>query len=486
MISIMPYFFMASSQAQLQFNVYDPQKLTNEVFQFLVGEFALQRGDVNFSYQAMYDLAKKSRDPRIAQHAMEIALIAQSSTASLESARLWDELSQTNNPEAREVYITLLMFNNRWNEAVEPTVQYLKTLTPQKRDVFLNQLLPVIGRSNNQDLSNVAVAKILSTVKPLPKNTNLLFIYALGEEKLGNYDNMEKLLRSNLKQNPKDTSSLNALGYSFADRNIHLQEAYKLINQAHSQSPNDPYILDSLGWINYRFGKLEEATNYLQDSYKLLAEPEVGAHLGEVLWVSGRKDEAEAIWKKAEAMNSSQSTLRETIKRLKPDWSNNDLYDESISRKWKGRFAVKVNGNNSTNGGSGSFSLKHENLTDELLINGPLGSSLAKVNVTPSRAVLEQKGQTFTAIDADQLVYQAIGLPIPARGLSAWLSGYTRPGSPGTVERDPSGQVKTISQDGWLLDYVWSAKNQLQKLNMTRSGQEGKVEIRLVFDEMNE
>jgi outer membrane biogenesis lipoprotein LolB/Flp pilus assembly protein TadD len=485
-IAIMPYFVMAPAHAQLQFNVDNPQQLTNDVFQFLVGEFALQRGDVNFSYQAMYDLAKRSRDPRIAQHAMEIALVAQSPTASLESARLWDELSFSTSPESREVYITLLMLNNRWNESVEPTIEYLKTVSPAKRERFLGQLLPVIARSTNQDLSNVAVAKILNTVKPLPKNPGLLFIYALGEEKLGHVDNMEKILRSLLKQNPKDTSALNALGYSYADRNIKLKEAFQLISQAHAQSPNDPYILDSLGWVNYRLGNTNEAINYLQDSFKLLAEAEVGAHLGEVLWMSGKQDEAQAIWRKAEATNASQSTLRETIKKFKPDWTNNDLFDESISHQWDGRFAVKVNDKNSSNGGNGSFSLKHENLSDELLLSGPLGSSLARINVTPSKAILEQKGQTFTAIDADQLVYQAIGLPIPARGLSAWLSGYTRPGSQGTVERYANGLAKTITQDGWILDYVWSDKSQLQKLNMNRSGPEGKVEIRLIFDAVNE
>jgi outer membrane biogenesis lipoprotein LolB/uncharacterized protein HemY len=485
-ISIMPYLFLAPSYAQLQFNVDDPQRYTNEVLQYLISQFSLQRGDISLSYEAMYDLAKKTGDPRIAQQAMEIALVAQSPTASLEAARLWDELSPKSATESKEVLITLLMLNNRWNDSVEPTINYLKSLSSAKKEDFLNRLTPIIARSNNQDLSNVAIAKILNATRTTPKNTSLVFVYALGEEKLGHFDHMESLLRSILQQKPNDSSALNALGYSYADRNIKLPEAYKLIQRASIQAPNDPYIIDSLGWVNYRMGNFDEAIRLLKESFDMVSEPEVGAHLGEVLWVSGKQDEAELIWKKAESIDASQSTLRNTIQRLKPNWTNNDLFDESISRQWNGRFAVKVNSNKTSKGGNGSFTLKHENLSDQLSINTPLGASLAQINITPSRATLEQKGQTITAIDADQLVYQAIGLPLPARGLSAWLSGYARPGSPATIQRDDSGLVKTIVQDGWNLDYVWSNQKQLQRLNMTRTEQDGTVEVRLIFDDVND
>ena len=107
---------------------------------------------------------------------------------------------------------------------------------------------------------------------------------------------------------------------------------------------------------------------------------------------------------------------------------------------------------------------------------------MAKINITPSRATLEQNGQVVTAIDADQLVFQATQLPIPARGLSAWMSGFTIPGSPGSVTRNESGQVTEISQDGWLLKYTWDKNNKLQRLNMTRSSQDGDIEVRLILD----
>jgi outer membrane biogenesis lipoprotein LolB len=145
-----------------------------------------------------------------------------------------------------------------------------------------------------------------------------------------------------------------------------------------------------------------------------------------------------------------------------------------------------MNGKSSQNGGNGSFSLSHENLNDNLEIRGPLGSSIAKITITPSRATLEQNGKITNAVDADQLVQEATGLPIPARGLSAWLSGFSRPGSPGSVMRNANGQVTEIAQDGWLLNYIWGSKNQLQKLNMTRADQNGDIEVRLIIDQEND
>ena len=486
LLSIMPYFWIMPSHAQSSLSASSSESFSSYVFQYLTSEIALQRGDIALSYQTMFYLAKTTRDPRIAQQAVEIALAAQSPQASLESAKLWDELTPDSDTNSKEILITLLMFNNQWNEAVLPSLQFLKKKNVVESEDFYTKLIPILARSKSQDQSNIALAQIINGSKRIPKNTTLLFLYALGEEKLGHYDNMEAVLRRNIRQNPNDASSLNALGYSFADRKIHLQEALYLIQKALIQTPNDPYIIDSLGWVYYRLGQPELALTYLKQSFELLPEAEVGAHLGEVLWVNGQQDEAMKVWRKAESINASQSTLRETLLRLKPDWTSSEVFDNTVTRHWDGRFAVKMNGKSSQNGGNGSFSLSHENLNDNLEIRGPLGSSIAKITITPSRATLEQNGKITNAVDADQLVQEATGLPIPARGLSAWLSGFSRPGSPGSVMRNANGQVTEIAQDGWLLNYIWGSKNQLQKLNMTRADQNGDIEVRLIIDQEND
>jgi outer membrane biogenesis lipoprotein LolB len=198
-----------------------------------------------------------------------------------------------------------------------------------------------------------------------------------------------------------------------------------------------------------------------------------------------RRPEAEEMWRQGQKIDANNSTLKETLKRLKPDWSNPE---QAPKGSWDGRFAVKVTGLTDTQnqGGSGGFTLTQEALKDILEIRNPVGGSIAKITITPGEATLERDGQIVTAIDADTLLQNALGLPLPARGLSNWLRGEVRPGSEASIDRNSKGQVSKISQDGWDLLYTWGNKNQLDKLIMTRSSNVGSIDIRLVFDHPNE
>jgi outer membrane biogenesis lipoprotein LolB len=166
---------------------------------------------------------------------------------------------------------------------------------------------------------------------------------------------------------------------------------------------------------------------------------------------------------------------------LKPDWS---VASTPLKGTWDGRFAVKVTGltESKNQGGSGGFTLTQDALTDVLEIRNPVGGSIAKITIKPGEAILERDGQLTTAIDADTLIQNTLGLPLPARGLSAWLRGHTRPGSNASVERNDKGQVSKITQDGWTLNYSWNSAQLLEKLTMTRSSNIGSIDIRLVFD----
>ncbi|MDP3142154.1 MAG: tetratricopeptide repeat protein, partial [Methylotenera sp.] len=107
------------------------------------------------------------------------------------------------------------------------------------------------------------------------------------------------------------------LGYSFADRNIKLNEAIQLIEKALSLSPNDHYMLDSLGWAHYRKGNLDKAIKYLQQAYKTNPDPEIAAHLGEVLWQKGKHDEAKKIWGDALIADPANEVLIKTTNKFK-------------------------------------------------------------------------------------------------------------------------------------------------------------------------
>ena len=116
---------------------------------------------------------------------------------------------------------------------------------------------------------------------------------------------------------PDNQNAYNALGYSLADRNVRLAEARTLIQKAVQLAPDDPFIADSLGWVEFRMGNTQEATRILEAAYKQRPDAEIAAHLGEVLWVSGQRDRAMAIWKEAVQADAENETLQETLKRLR-------------------------------------------------------------------------------------------------------------------------------------------------------------------------
>ena len=163
-----------------------------------------------------------------------------------------------------------------------------------------------------------AYTTLESALAKQPDNSELLYETALTAERLGKTEVLEKHLKRLLEIKPDHAHALNALGYSLAERNIRLSEAHQLITQALSLAPEDPFIMDSLGWVLFRQGKLSEALTTLQNAYQLKADPEIAAHLGEVLWALNRKDDARLLLKDAAKKNPDNEPLTGVIKKLKP------------------------------------------------------------------------------------------------------------------------------------------------------------------------
>lgn len=149
-----------------------------------------------------------------------------------------------------------------------------------------------------------------------PRDIDLLYEQALVAEKLARYDDMERLLRELIALRPDHQHAYNALGYSLADRGVRLEEARTLIRRALELSPGDASITDSLGWVEYRMGNLAEALRLLDEAYRKRPDPEMAAHLGEVLWQLGQRERARAVWKEGLLLNAENETLRETLKRF--------------------------------------------------------------------------------------------------------------------------------------------------------------------------
>jgi Flp pilus assembly protein TadD len=146
---------------------------------------------------------------------------------------------------------------------------------------------------------------------------DLLYDLAMVTERLGNLDEMERLLRRVIAGKPQYQHAYNALGYSLAQRNTRLPEARQLILKALEFSPDDPFITDSLGWVEFRSGNMAEALRILEGAFKARPDAEIAAHLGEVLWAMGRRDQAVNIWKEGAQINAENETLRETLKRVR-------------------------------------------------------------------------------------------------------------------------------------------------------------------------
>ncbi len=156
-----------------------------------------------------------------------------------------------------------------------------------------------------------------AAAKRFPKNPDLLYDFALLAEKVGRVEVMEKLLREVMALAPDNHHAYNALGYSLAERNVRLQEAYTLIAKALEMAPGDPFIMDSMGWVQYRLGKLDEAEKYLRNAYALRRDPEIAVHLGEVLFQKGQQAAAQELWREARAKDPQNDTLRSTLARLR-------------------------------------------------------------------------------------------------------------------------------------------------------------------------
>jgi len=150
-----------------------------------------------------------------------------------------------------------------------------------------------------------------------PDDADLLYEQAMMAEKVEQIDTMEQLLRRVMVLKPDHAHAYNALGYSLADRNVRLQEAKTLIQRALELTPGDPFITDSLGWVEFRLGNNDEALRLLRKAYGTRPDTEIAAHLGEVLWVMGQQDEARRIWAEGRNRDAGNEVLRETLVRLK-------------------------------------------------------------------------------------------------------------------------------------------------------------------------
>lgn len=161
------------------------------------------------------------------------------------------------------------------------------------------------------DLLGQAIAKN-------PNSPELLYDQAMAAEKVDRIDVLESNLRKVIQLKPDYAHAYNALGYTFADRNTRLNEAYTLVEQALKLAPDDPFIMDSMGWVLFRMNQSDAAITFLKRALEIRPDAEIAAHLGEVLWAAGRQDEAKKVWAAALKDNPANELLLATVKKFSP------------------------------------------------------------------------------------------------------------------------------------------------------------------------
>lgn len=189
-----------------------------------------------------------------------------------------------------------------------------KNLSPDDKLQFLKAKTSLLYNNNRQQ-------DAFDLMKGADSNFNnsaeFKFDYAMLAEKMGNLLLMEQLLKEAIKIKPDYAYAYNALGYSYADRNIKLADAKKYIEIALSISPNNHYIMDSMGWLHFRMGNIEIALQFIEKAYKIQKDPEIAAHLGEILWIMGKLKQAEKVWEESIKIHPSNTVLLETFERLR-------------------------------------------------------------------------------------------------------------------------------------------------------------------------
>jgi tetratricopeptide (TPR) repeat protein len=201
-------------------------------------------------------------------------------------------------------------------ESIDKALVFLNTINSNSLDEKLSILQLKISLLTRSNRHQEAFQLMQNEATNFAQSPEFKFDYALLADKLNKYDLMERLLREAIKIKPDYAVAYNALGYSFADRNINLEDAKKYIEVALSISPSNHYILDSMGWLYFRLGKLDLALSFIQKAYDVQPDPEIAAHLGEILWAQGKKKESNDVLELSLQSFPDNEVLKEAFRRL--------------------------------------------------------------------------------------------------------------------------------------------------------------------------
>jgi len=279
----------------------------------VVGLLSFQSGDYEDANHYFQQALKDYKDPnQIYQYLGQIAEKQKNDNLAME----WYGKIKPGERylEAKLSIANVLARTSGPDEAIK-MLDNLQELTNEQQALVLQAEASILNQAKRyQDAYDV----LENAVRTLPNTPEIIYDYAMTAERVKRVDVMERELRKLIQIKPDYAQAYNALGYTLADRNLKLEEAQKLIEKALALSPNDHYILDSMGWVHYRMGKLDIAADYLRRAYSSQNDPEIAAHLGEVLWQQGKHDEAKQTWSESLKNYPDNELLINTSKKFNP------------------------------------------------------------------------------------------------------------------------------------------------------------------------
>ena len=279
---------------------------------FALGVIAIEQGEgvkARTYFNRLLDLG----DP--GQQAAYFLGLAEKMNGNVEQAIVWFTSVPNNNPRfqaAQTHYVTLLADNG----AMAKARQHLANIRTANPKLAVQYYLFESSFLRERGLAQASYDILDTALTEHPNDIDLLYGRAMAAESLNRIDWLERDLRAILAIDPQHGQTLNALGYTLTDRTDRHQEALVLINQALALSPNDPFYLDSLGWVYYRLGDLEKAELYLKKAVELQRDTEFLAHLGEVLWQRGEQHQAKKIWQQGLDFDADNKLLLDTMQQF--------------------------------------------------------------------------------------------------------------------------------------------------------------------------
>ena len=304
-------------EAKKQFLKLVNSSLASSEISLTVALLAIELGDNILAEK--YFLQSLNRDyPKPAQIYIYLAGISDDK-GDFDAALAWlKKITNVNDEYFIDSRILMAEFTAKY-DSVDAAINMLNEL--KNKRLSLNESLIILRNKASllltEDRNQDAYDLMKLEEEKFKDSPEFKFDYAMLSEKMGNTFLMEQLLLEAIKLKPDYATAYNALGYSYADRGIKLEKAKRYIEVALSFEPNNHYILDSMGWIHFKLGNLEIGLQYIKKAYAINKDPEIAAHLGEILWAQGKKEEAKEIWKNSLNRFPSNTVLKETANRFR-------------------------------------------------------------------------------------------------------------------------------------------------------------------------